>query len=456
MVIAWCTDDPSRVGEVVDVPAPGETSVIGRGDSAPGAARWLRRRPWGDEPRPPLTDPRLSRAQLGLSRKGQDWLKVSLLGREPVMVDGSPLTSGSAMHVTEGSLIRVRRGLLLAVVRRLELPAPPGSNHSFGEPDAHGIVGESHATWLLRARIAQLGATERHTLVLGESGTGKELAAKALHDRSPRGGRPFVSRNAATFPEGLIDAELFGNVRNYPNPGMAERAGVVGEADGGTLFLDEIGELPEALQAHLLRLLDHGEYNRLGDGRARRVDLRVIAATNRDVAAIKHDLAARMVLRLDVPPLRERRTDVPLILRHLARRLATEEPTAAAVLDDDGEPRIQCGLVERLMRHPLPSNVRQVEKVFWDAVVSTAPGQPLSAPLASLPTPAPNRPEVTDANDDRPRRRPEDVTKAEVLQALRDNDWVREDTWRALRLRSRHQLYRLMDRHGISERDDPG
>ena len=131
-------------------------------------------------------------------------------------------------------------------------------------------------------------------LVRGESGTGKELCAAAIHGLSARGARPLVARNAATFPAGLVDAELFGNAKNYPNPGTAERDGLIGEADGTTLFLDEIGELPAAPQAHLLRVLDrNGEYQRLGDSRPRCADLRVVAATDRAVSELKHDFAAR-------------------------------------------------------------------------------------------------------------------------------------------------------------------
>src|SRR6185369_7117992 len=120
-----------------------------------------------------------------------------------------------------------------------------------------------------------------------------------------------------------VDAELFGNVKNYPNPGTPEREGLIGEADGSTLFLDEIGELPVHMQAHLLRVLDRGgEYQRLGDSRAQRADLRVVAATNRPLDALKHDFLARLTLRLEIPSLDERRDDIPLLARHLLRRAA--------------------------------------------------------------------------------------------------------------------------------------
>src|SRR5262249_49824490 len=151
-----------------------------------------------------------------------------------------------------------------------------------------------------------------HVLLVGPSGCGKELAAQAIHARSTRASRKLVSRNAATLPPGLIDAELFGNVANYPNAGMAERPGLIGEADGSTLFLDEIGELPETLQAHLLRVLDEGgEYQRLGDARRRKSDLRLVAATNRSIDELKPDLAARLPLRVALHGLDERPEDIP-------------------------------------------------------------------------------------------------------------------------------------------------
>src|SRR5262249_66785 len=158
--------------------------------------------------------------------------------------------------------------------------------------------------WALRDTVAFAARAEGHVLVRGESGSGKELCATAIHRLSTRGERALVARNAATFPAGLVDAELFGNAKNHPNPGTAEREGegLVGEGDGGTLFLDEIGELPAALQAHLLRVLDrNGEYQRLGESRVRRADLRVVAATNRGVAELKHDFAARFTLAVEIP-----------------------------------------------------------------------------------------------------------------------------------------------------------
>src|SRR5262249_14365097 len=169
--------------------------------------------------------------------------------------------------------------------------------------------------------------TCHNVLIHGPSGTGKELAARAVHALSRRAKRPLVARNAATLPPGLVDAELFGNVKNYPNPGTPERPGLIAQADGGTLFLDEIGELPWDLQAHLLRVLDAGgESHRLGEATARRASIRLVAATNRAPGELKHDLLARLTLRLVMPELAARPEDIPLLVRHLLRRAAEQSP----------------------------------------------------------------------------------------------------------------------------------
>src|SRR5262249_51707936 len=202
--------------------------------------------------------------------------------------------------VGPGDTLELGRQMVFLCVRRPAwiTGAPPAEEHSFGDADAHGIVGESPVIWQLRERIAFVGPRSGHALIHGESGTGKELVARALHACSLRTGRPLVARNAATIPEGLVDAELFGNVRNYPNAGMPGRPGLIGEADGGTLFLDELAELPVSLHAHLLRVLDGGEYTRLGEARPRRSDFRLIGATNRPESALKHDVLARLTFRI--------------------------------------------------------------------------------------------------------------------------------------------------------------
>ncbi len=441
LVVAWCREDPSRVGEVIDVEI-GRTCVIGR---APGAdaATSVRRRPGRDDRRGPLTESRLSKRHLALCGVDRCWIEVRRLGRNSVLVDGRALDEGEACRVGSGSVLRVANTLLLYVTPRERLDGDGHRLHEFGEPDAHGIVGECGATWALRETVGFVARRQGHVLVRGESGTGKELTARALHAASPRRGGPFVSRSAATVPEALIDAEMFGNVRNYPNPGMADRPGLVGAADGGTLFLDEVGELPEALQTHLLRVMDGGEYQRLGESAVRTAALRVVGATNRPLTDLRADLQARFALKITLPPLRERRADIPLILRHLVRERCREDrELARRLLDERGEPRVALDLVEGLLEAPLPTNVRELEGQFWEAVAHTEPGAPLD-----LPRPA--EASEPDPDDGPPTRHPADIGREELLTALAAHDGNREATWRALSLRNRYQLRRLMQRHGL-------
>jgi len=311
---------------------------------------------------------------------------------------------------------------------------------AFGEPDALGILGESPLTWRLRESIAFAAKADTHVLVLGESGTGKELAAKAIHSLSSRSERPFVARNAATLPAGLVDAELFGNAKNYPNPGMPERAGLVGEADGGTLFLDEIGELPSELQAHLLRVLDSdGEYQRLGEARTRRSTFRLVAATNRDPTALKHDFLARFTAHVELPSLDARRDDLSLLLRHLLSRASRRSPEIAGRFA-----RIDPALVVHVLRRRFPANVRDLDALLWRSLAESC-GDTLELP-ASLR--APTAPALAPAPA--PREQP-DPNEEQIRAALASSGNSVPKAATALGLSSRYALYRLMKKHGIGD-----
>jgi two-component system nitrogen regulation response regulator GlnG/two-component system response regulator HydG len=287
-------------------------------------------------------------------------------------------------------------------------------------------------------------------LLTGESGSGKELVARAIHDRSTRSARKLVVRNAATLPSGLIDAELFGNIANYPNVGMPERPGLIGEADGSTLFLDEIGELPADLQTHLLRVLDRrGDYQRLGDAKRRTADLRLIGATNRPVESLKSDLAARLALRIHVCGLNERREDVPLLVRHLLCRTAAEDPLIGARFFDrwdgrTGEPRISVELARALYLHRYTTHVRELEALLWQSLDTSKSG----------------RAELTDAVQAQLKLPPSasrgrDPTADEIRAALEKNNWMQERTWRDLGLPNRHVLARLIKKLGIAKGEQP-
>lgn len=379
LVVLWCRDEPARAGEVLLIP-PGSPWIFGRGDVAAGERRLglVRQRPSGVEPTGPLLCPRISREQLELSVSVSGLPVITSTGRCPLVHEGSEVKHASP---APGDLLELKNELLFLCVRRpAEIPRPRGAADEpatpFGAPDTSGILGESPAIWALRAQIAAVARLATHVLVLGPSGSGKELVARAAHRLSPRGRRPLVARNAATIPEGLADAELFGNLRNYPNPGTPDRPGLVGEADGSTLFLDELGELPTALQARLLRVLDEGEYQRLGESTSRRTDLRLIAATNRPADALKHDVLARFSTRIHVPDLNARREDIPLLAAHLLRRHAAADPEIAARFFPGGvaahPPRLSPALVAALVRHTYTTHVRELDALLVQAALESA------------------------------------------------------------------------------------
>ena len=456
-VIAWSLEEPSRVGEIAPVT---RESVLGRGgppsdDTTTTRLVFRRARPSGIDARSsagePLGGSRISRVQLRVRPDG-DELVVENVGRCTMQVNGVEV---SEARVRPGDTVTLRNALVLLVTRRTlalsPLRAYDAPAHPFGRADALGIVGESPAAWALRDDLAFVAKSKLHVLVLGESGTGKELAARAIHAMSHRSGKPLVARNAATFPEGLVDAELFGSVKGYPNAGSPERPGLVGEADGSTLFLDEIGELPEKLQAHLLRVLDAGgEYQRLGESRAMRSDLRLVAATNRGPEALKHDFAARLAARVALPPLGSRTEDVPLLVGHIVRKLADATPSIRERFFEatTGEPRLDPDLVERLLRHTFTHHLRELERLLFLAV-STSRGAfvELTREVEGELRPQGATPAASTDEPDEER----------VRAALAEAGGNVTRAARALGLKNRFALYRLMKRFGIEDDEgDPG
>jgi two-component system nitrogen regulation response regulator GlnG/two-component system response regulator HydG len=362
-------------------------------------------------------------------------------------IDGVTTEAGS---VGAGHVLALEDQIVLACVARPQA-MPEGNadtSFEFGGPDAHGLVGESAAVWTLREEIAFVARHAKHVLLLGDSGAGKELVARAIHAESSRANRPLVARNAATLPPTLADAELFGHARNYPNAGMPERLGLLGEAEGGTLFLDEAGELPSDLQAHLLRVLDSsGEYHRLGESAMRRADVRLIAATNRPEASLKHDFAARFLLKLRVPGIAERREDVPLLARHLLRRAAMADPTLGQRFfggwgGPAPEPRIDPRLIELFLVHDFLHNVRELEALLWTAMAKSRDG------YIALVSDVEERLAVTRP----PAAMAAELTKERIIEALDAHEGNQERAFRALGLRSRDALYRLIKKHGIEIR----
>ncbi|MFT3776015.1 MAG: sigma 54-interacting transcriptional regulator [Minicystis sp.] len=465
LLIAWSADEPGRAGEVALFEMEGSARVLGRGEAPRGQRSgrvvFSRQRPDRTEPAPPLASPAVSREQLRVTaRRGA--LDVERIGRcvlhhRGAKVDRVTIAPGDTL-VLKGQLVLfcTTRPRVLAPLRQF----PASALRDFGAPDALGILGESPAAWHLRDLLAFHAKAGAHALVLGPSGAGKELCARAIHQLSSRAGRPFVARNAATLPAGLVDAELFGNTRNYPNPGMAERPGLVGAADGGTLFLDEIGELPAALHANLLRLLDEGgEYHRLGESHARRADLRLLAATNRAPEALKHDLLARLPLRVTVPGLDARREDIPLLIRHLlGRALARSPELVGRFADPSGEVRVSGELVEHLLHRSYPTHVRELEGLLWRALAESRgdrvdlPESMRAEALEGAGAEAAPRAAGVERAEQQPPAGSEDPARDDLLAAVARHDNNLVKAAQALGLPSRYALYRLLRKHGIDVR----
>ena len=253
-----------------------------------------------------------------------------------------------------------------------------------------GLVGRCPAIESMRRDVRQFGASDVRVHVFGETGTGKERVARALHEESPRASRAFVPVNAAGIGDDLLIAELFGHARGAFTGAVAAREGYVAEAEGGTLFLDEVAELSPLAQARLLRFLQEGEYRRLGETLLRKADVRLLSATNVDLAErvrvgrFRQDLWFRLKTeRLVVPPLRERGDDVLLLARHFLELLAS----ARGVVP----PRLTAAAEDALVAHPWPGNVRELESEMLRLVVrhpgrSVGPDE-LSAELAEAPRP---------------------------------------------------------------------
>ena len=240
-----------------------------------------------------------------------------------------------------------------------------------GNSDA--LIGDSPALARVREQIAQVAATDSTVLIEGETGTGKELVARAIHAQSARRERALVTLNCAALPRELVESELFGHEKGAFTGAHQQRRGRFELADGGSLLLDEVGELPLEAQAKLLRVLQEREFERVGGSRELRVDVRVIAATNRDLRAevaagrFRADLYFRLnVFPIALPPLRERRDDIPRLLQHvvarIARRLGREVEGIAP------------GFIERARAHDWPGNVRELENVVERALIMSRGG----------------------------------------------------------------------------------
>jgi len=329
---------------------------------------------------------------------------------------------------------QVELGRALRKSRQLELENRALRKEGFPE-----LIAESPAMQPVLRLMERVGPSDANVLVLGEHGAGKEVVARWLHAASARADHPLIAINVGGIPDGLFESELFGHVKGAFTDAKADRIGRFELADGGTLFLDEIANLPPAQQAKLLRVLETGEVERVGSSRARRVDARLISATNADPHAevragrFREDLLFRLnTVAIRIPPLRDRREDVPLLASHFLRRYAQRYRKLAQSFAPDA--------MEALLRHPWPGNVRELDHAVERAMLM-AEGDLIRARDLALGAP-------TDGVAALEQMSLEEVEQVLVRKALARVGGNVSEAAKALGL-SRSALYRRLKRHGL-------
>lgn len=384
----------------------------------------------------PLTDRTVSRRHALILRQPAGYLLRDLGSTNGTSVNGVPVKEAflpaNALLAFGGT--RVRFSL---EAERVEVR--PSAANRFGE-----LLGDSsrmREVFGILERVAPTGVT---VLIRGETGTGKELVARALHAGSGRRGGPLVVFDCGAVPPNLMESELFGHERGAFTGATAPRAGALEQADGGTLFLDEVGELSPDLQPKLLRVLETREVKRVGGNRTARVDIRLVAATHRDLPAevrtgrFREDLYFRLaVVSLELPPLRDRPEDIPLLADHFLRTLGAE-------LGLGPPPPLSPEALARLRTHPWPGNVRELRNVL-QAALALGGGRPITptelvfpgAP-ASPPPPAPGASSLAD------------VERATIADTLRATGGNRKRAARVLGI-AVSTLHEKIKRYGITE-----
>jgi DNA-binding NtrC family response regulator len=315
-------------------------------------------------------------------------------------------------------------------------------------PNPAGMVGRSPKMREALAAIARVAVGDTTVLVTGETGTGKELAARAVHDLSPRKRAPFIAVNCGALAEGILESELFGHVRGAFTGAVRDRVGVFEAADGGTIFLDEIGEMSVALQQRLLRVLQEREVTRVGASRPAKVNVRVVAATNRDLASLveqgrfREDLYYRLaVFPIALPPLRDRRADIPLLVEHALSVLRARR---------EGAERLTCSpLAMRLLRaYDWPGNVRHLFGALERAAVEADYGR-----IEAQHLPVELRPASNSASELREQRYrgtvPADEERAAIVSALEQTGGALAQSAELLGM-GRTTLWRKLKLYGLT------
>jgi DNA-binding NtrC family response regulator len=333
------------------------------------------------------------------------------------------------------------------VRRVLERRAESQAALPFGGEEIAGMVGRTPAMVEVYKTIARVAPGPSTVLILGESGTGKELVARAIHENSPRRAQPVVAIDCTSLTETLLESELFGYVRGAFTGAVRESSGLFAEADGGTLFLDEIGDISPALQAKLLRVLEERQVRPVGGMQWRSVDVRVLAATNRDLAAataagqFREDLYYRLkVVTIHLPPLRERRDDIPLLVDHLVRRAARQCNKSVAGVSESA--------LALLQQYDWPGNIRELAHVL-ERSVALAQHEVISIDDLPQELRAPARVDTQDLLADRPSLA---ELKQRYIQRVLEESGGNVSRAAAVLGVDRRSLYRMLQRYGIAPR----
>jgi two-component system nitrogen regulation response regulator NtrX len=343
--------------------------------------------------------------------------------------------------------------LLLTVRNALAHAELVGENARLREAaqSRYAMVGASPALQAVRELIAKVGPTAARVLITGENGTGKELVARHLHEASPRRDEAFIEVNCAAIPSELIESELFGHMKGSFTGAFADRAGKFEQADGGTLFLDEVGDMSLSAQAKLLRVLQEGEVTRIGGAKSIQVDVRVLAATNKDLESeivegrFREDLLYRLnVVPIEVPPLRERLDDIPALVAHFAEQLASGAGVPGKQFADDA--------VERLQERAWPGNIRELRNAVERALI-LSPGRVVTGTDIERLLPPSDGALISAVTEAGPRQSFEtfkqEAEKSFLTQKLKEHDWNVSETARSLKM-PRSNLYKKIERYGIS------
>ncbi|HEX7888813.1 MAG TPA: sigma-54 dependent transcriptional regulator [Ramlibacter sp.] len=346
--------------------------------------------------------------------------------------------------------------------------AAAGTDRIRGGSALQRLVGESPSMRQVKERVAKVARSMAPVLVRGESGTGKELVARAIHACSHRADGPFIAVNCSAIPETLLEAEFFGAKKGSYTGSTADREGYFQAAGGGTLFLDEIGDLPLPMQSKLLRAIQERSVRAIGSTQEESVDVRVVSATHKDLAAdvqagrFRQDLFYRLnVIEIVVPPLRERREDLPALCEALLARIAAEAGMPA--------PQLSPQVLQQLQSHPLPGNVRELENLLHRALalsdgsqlqVDLAPGAPAAVPAEAAPAVAAAAPASAPAGVPNDLQAYLDQQEREILvKALRETNFNRTAAAQKLGLSLRQIRYRIarlaIATPGSEDADDP-